>query len=303
MRHALPTLLPLLIAGCASPADWAKQPLPVSVSAANYSEVSGEQLYMRVNGAVNSRPAPPAAPEPAKPLFYAFVPGEIYPSDVPPETVFRELAVPLAQRGYFNVVYQIKAGLLPNRIDYLLRIHCGERQWRTPTVRTDEVTWGDDGLVSSWHGARNPGSAFLIGPGAAEDSRSGMSPSELANLALFFQENQQGGNYPTFSEQQSVGFQDLSGEAVSRDFCLIMVEAFRFGDVMKMKKNAPCVWATFIAVPLHPGQGFSGVLRTMAHTAAPYFGTTTDGIQLYEVPPGKVLMGEPVEVPGPQKAP
>jgi len=30
-------------------ADWAKEPLPVSVSAANYSELSREELYARVN--------------------------------------------------------------------------------------------------------------------------------------------------------------------------------------------------------------------------------------------------------------
>jgi hypothetical protein len=72
---------------------------------------------------------------------------------------------------------------------------------------------------------------------------------------------------------------------------------------MKMKKDAPCAWSIFIAVPLHRGLEFSKVLRTMARTATSYFGTTTSGIQVYEMPPGKVLTGEAVEVTGPQKPP
>jgi len=298
-------IIALGIAGCASKTDWSKEPLPVSISAANYSQVTGEELYRRVNGPANTQPTPPTPPEPAKPLFYAFVPGEIYASDVPLETVYRELATPLANRGYFNIVYEMKAGLLPNRIDYLLRIHCGERYWLIPTVRSDKVTWGDDGLVSSWSGSHPMKSASLIGPNSRWDGRVGESPSEIGNLALYFQQSEltsQGGRN-SVSELQGAAFQDFSADAGSRDYCLVMVEAFRFEDVRTMKNKAPCVWATFIAVPLHQGQEFSSVLRTMVRTATPYFGTTADGLQIYEVPPGKVLIGNPIEVPGSQKPP
>jgi hypothetical protein len=64
-----------------------------------------------------------------------------------------------------------------------------------------------------------------------------------------------------------------------------------------MDKKAHCIWATFVAVPVTRGQAFSKVLRSMLATASPYFGTTTKGLQVYEVPYGKVLMGNPVEVP------
>ena len=79
-----------------------------------------------------------------------------------------------------------------------------------------------------------------------------------------------------------------------------MIEAFKFDDVMKLKNKAPCTWSTFIAVPLIAGQEFSSLLRTMVRTATPYFETTTDGPLVYEVPSGRVLLGNPVEVTKPQ---
>jgi hypothetical protein len=91
-----------------------------------------------------------------------------------------------------------------------------------------------------------------------------------------------------------------NGDASTRDYCLVVVEAFKFDDLMKMKGNAPCIWATFVAVPLHQGQEFSSMLRTMVQKVTPYFGTTAQGLQEYDIPQGQVLMGEPVEVPGPQ---
>ncbi len=303
MRSALAWALSLGFAGCASTTDWSKEPLPVSVSAANYSEVSGEELYARINGPAATHPEPPAITGSAKPLFYAFVPAD-YSGDVSMETVYRELATPLAHRGYFNVVYQVEAGLLPNRIDYLLRIHAGERPWRLPTVRTDKVTWGDDDLSPYWHGT-SMRSGNLIGRYSHWDDRAGMTPSDVATLATFFQQSQltSSGGKVSASELQSAGLQEVGGNAAAHEYALILINAFKFDDVIKMKRTAPCVWSTFIAVPLHSGLSFSNVLRTMARTATPYFGTTANGLQVFDVPPGKVLMGEPIEVSGPQKTP
>lgn len=81
-----------------------------------------------------------------------------------------------------------------------------------------------------------------------------------------------------------------------------MVEAFKFDDVMARNNKASCTWATFIAVPVDQGQKFSDALPSMLQTAVPYFGETTHGLQVYEVPPGKVLVGSPVEVPEAGKA-
>ena len=140
MKRSLLAFLPILLAACGT-ADWSKEPLPVTVSAANYSQSSEEEIYARVHATTNTSPAAPAISVPDKPLFYGFVPGDIYDSDVPLATVYRELAISLAHRGYFNVVYQAEAGYMPKRVDYLIRVHCGVRRWRNPIVRTDKVTW------------------------------------------------------------------------------------------------------------------------------------------------------------------
>ena len=295
MRRLLSLLVPALLAGCAGPADWTKEPLPVTVSAANYSEGSEEQIYTAVHDTRNTHPVEPAFAVPDKPLFYGFVPGDIYDSNVPLETVYRELAVGLAHRGYFNVVYQANAGYFPSRVDYLIRIHCGVRRWRTPIVRTDKVTWGDDAMISSRRDSR---SVLLHGEGSAVDPRAGLDPNEAVNLAALLQgiKNTTAGALMA-AEAYSVGNRD---DLTTRDYCLVVLEAFKFSDLMALKGKAPCAWATFVAVPLHEGQEFSSMLRTMVQKATPYFGTTADGLQEYDVPQGQVLMGEPVVVPGPQ---
>jgi hypothetical protein len=292
--RVLLTVVSLGFAGCSS-GDWSREPLPVSVSAANYSQLSMQERYQRVNATGTDHPTPPEVPVPAHPMFYGFVPGEVYDSDVPIDTVYRELAVPLAHRGYFNVLYEAKAGRLPDRIDYLLRIHCGVRRWRTPTVRTDKVTWGDSGLSSS---RPNPDSMYRIGEGSNYDPRAGLDPHEIVDLATYLQ------SFGTTagSAQRQYSVQNLNDGGASRDYAVVVVEAFRFSDVATMKNRAPCVWATFVAVPLHSGQELSGVIRAMARTATPYFGTTSDGLQRFEVPNGNVLVGNPVEVPGPPPA-
>jgi len=299
VKRALASLLPVLLAGCTAHPDWSKEPLPVTVSAANYSQASEEEIYARVHGATNTHPAAPAISVPDKPLFYGFVPGDIYDSDVPLETVYRELAISLAHRGYFNVVYQAQAGHMPKRVDYLLRVHCGVRRWKNPIVRTDKVTWGDDSLVSSRRDAR---SLFLHGEASAADSRAGQDPMEAINVATYLQSLSSTGSMVQAGSTQAQGAYSVANvsDPATRDYCLVVVEAFKWDDLMAMKDRAPCIWATFVAVPLHTGQEFSGLLRTLVNAATPYFGTTADGLQEFDIPQGKVLLGEPVEVPGPQ---
>ncbi len=309
MRFASILVITLGITGCASTTDSPEGLLEVSVSAANYSQVSGEELYRRINAPENTHPVPPTPTAPTRPLFYAFVPVDYSPV-VPLETVYRELATPLAQRGYFNIVYQFKAGLAPNRIDYLLRIYCGRRFWRTPTVRADRFTWGNDGPVYSWLGLAGPGTANVIGLSASWDARVGTSPSELAGLAMNLQEMP--GNVSQMAEgmgrgggpiiqQQGVRLQEQSRDPAARFCYLLVIEAYKFEDVRDRKNDAPCAWATFVAVPMRQGLEMVSVLHTMARAAMPYLGTTTDGIQLFELPPGKVLVGAPVKAPGQQE--
>jgi len=313
---ALASMAILGFAGCASVRDSAKEALPVSVSAANYSQLSDAELYDHVYGSPNARPEPPQAPKPAQPLFYLLLPGEVYPSDVAVGTVYRELEYALETRGYFNAIYHEKAGRMPARIDYLLRVHYGKRPWLTPIVRPDRVTWGNDGLVSNRY------KSGLMSEWSF-DPRVGLSSEEvLRTLGAFANHSTitvggigggfgmgpgQGLNAFSESAWSSFGsnrqlWRDFGEDGQeARDFYLLVVEAFRTDEVRAMGSRAPCTWITFVAVPADAEQRFSDVLRSMLRTAAPYFGGSTLGPQEYEVPTGKVLMGAPVEVPGPQK--
>ncbi len=309
-RSALAVVSLLGITGCKSMAKWSEEPVPVSVSAANYSQLSDEELYARVHDPTNAPTGAPAVPSPAKPLYYLLLPGEVYPSDVPLDAVYRELEIPLEQRGYFNADYQTKAGHPPPRVDYLLRVHYGERLWLNPTVRWDKVTWGDDGLLADRYKTN------LISD-TSFDPRVGLSPSEVAGLQRLFGSLMAGGSAgpSSLSTRLNGGMttHDFGSDQrlwrefgeigqASSNFYLVVVEAFRFDDVMAKNNRAPCVWAVFIAVPVESGQKFSGVIRAMLQTATPYFGETTHGVQVYEVPPGKVRIGAPFEVPDSQKA-
>src|ERR1700677_535838 len=173
-RSALAAAFALGLAGCLSPADVAKMPLPVSVSAANYSQLSDAELFSRVNNdSVNTRPEAPAVPKATQPLFYLLLPGEVYPGDVSFDEINRELELALEPRGYFNAVYQMRMGRTPARIDYLLRVHYGERLWLTPTVRADRVTWGNDGIMAK---------RYMISLGSNDqfDPRAGLNTDEVS---------------------------------------------------------------------------------------------------------------------------
>jgi hypothetical protein len=304
MRSASVLVVVLVIAGCESTTNGSKEPLPVSVSAANYSRLSGKELYARLNDPDNLAPDPPAVTKSAKPLFYLLLPGEIYPTDVKLDAVYRELEATLEPRGYYNFVYRMRAGHTPPRIDYLLRIHFGELYWLRPIVRGDKVTWGNDGIVSSRY-------LTHLQHDDSFDPRMGLSPEEMTGLHRLVESLMAGGGASPSSggglqgastanayQMSNSALNDfVDDDKAARETYMIVVEAFKFDDVRALKKKAPCAWATFIAVPAEYGRKFSDVYRTMLKTASPYFGETTHGLQDYEVPPGKVLMGTPVEVP------
>jgi hypothetical protein len=67
----------------------------------------------------------------------------------------------------------------------------------------------------------------------------------------------------------------------TREYYLIVVDAFKHADLMKEGKNAKRQWTTFVAAPRQAGQKFSDVLSTMLRVATPYFGENTAGLQMY----------------------
>src|SRR5271157_1998490 len=149
IRLALAPLILLWAAGCATTGKGPSERVPVSVSAANYSQLSDEELYYATNAPIAAPSGAPTLQQPSTPHRYLIVPGEVYPNDVPMDTVYREVESALEKRGYINAVHEKKGGRVPETVDYLLRIHYGTRLWLNPTVRGDRITWGNDGLVAS----------------------------------------------------------------------------------------------------------------------------------------------------------
>jgi hypothetical protein len=216
------------------------------------------------------------------------------------DTVYREVESALEKRGYFNAAHEKKEGRVPARIDYILRIHYGTRLWLNPTVRGDRITWGNDGLVASRY---NMG---LISD-FSRDQRVGITPEEALETTRLFDALRAGDGtkgdsaaanaYQMMNEHVTTEFFVDNELRVARNFYLVVVEAFRFDDVVAIDKKAHCVWAVFVAVPVDEGQKFSDVLRAMLQTATPYFGETTHGLQIQQVLAGKVILGKPEAVP------
>jgi hypothetical protein len=286
--------------GCASSNVHANGKAVVSVSAVNYSSLTDSEIFARVNAPTSVSPVIPTVPRPDKPVFYLILPGEIYPSDVPLPSLYHELEVSLEHRGYYSALAQVKAGL-PLRIDFLLRVHYGVRPWLTPIVRIDRVTWGNDGLVAKRY-------KTMMHSDTNFDSRQGLSLDDVNQLSrlsmtLMSPRGSSGIANANSAEEARIFLKDPElaktygdGTQAASDFCFVVVEAFKFSDVKAMDTKAPCAWMIFIAVPADNGETLSGVLASMLKTAEPYYGGTTDGLQVHEVPAGKVELGEPVEM-------
>lgn len=292
----------LVVAGCASRTAGSAERVPVSVSAANYSNLTDEQLFNELNAPVATPSAAPAVRQPAATHHYLLVPGEVYPNDSRVDDVYREVGIVLERRGYFDSEFEKRAGRPPVPIDTILRVHYGKRLWLNPTVRPDRITWGNDGLVSNRY------KLGLISDWA-RDPREGLSPDDVVatrklmeSLAGGFGMGSGGGKKADTAgalayEQANMSIagpmRDKMSAIASSDFFVIVVEAFRFDDVDAMDRKAPCIWTVFIAVPADGGQKFSNVMRGMLQAATPYFGETTHGLQIYEVPTGRVTIGSP----------
>ena len=274
----------------------------MSVSAANYSQLTDEQLFDEVHAPVATPSAAPAVRRPAETHYYLLVPGEVYPNDASLDDVYHEVAIVLEKRGYFDAEFEKRAGRPAAPIDTILRVHYGKRLWLDPTVRPDRITWGNDGLVSNRY------KLGLISDWE-RDPREGLSPDDMvgtsrlmASLAGGFGMGAKGGRGADKAddlsrEQLNMGIagpmRDKMSAIASSDYFVIVVEAFRFEDVDTMDRKAPCVWTVFIAAPADGRQKFSEVMRGMLQAATPYFGETTHGLQIYEVPAGRVTIGNP----------
>ncbi len=274
-------------------------PAPVSVSSANYAETPREELLVQTNQRNDLNPATrPLAPL-ATPQRYVFMPGELYESDLSYEEICRRLSEALAKKGFINAVDDEGRVIDPKNVDLILRVHSGERPWREPTVRTEQLTWRD-GLIP-----RVRGRSLTTGGGdVLWESRAGGNDSALGAAAA--NENAAGFGFGSSPGTPAGGSPLNSGSALAlaqgiaganeyeatREFYLIVVDAFSHAELMQKGERAKRLWTTFVAAPRQPGQKFSDVLNTMLRVAAPYFGETTRGLQMFNDARAEVIMGE-----------
>jgi hypothetical protein len=284
------------LARAQSPADI-KGFAPVSVSSANYRETPRETLLQMVNGKNATNPASRELAPLATPKHYVFIPGEIFPADLNYESVCGLLSAALAKKNYLNAADPLGIIREPAKVTLMLRVNYGVSLWRLPVVRTEHLAW-DEGLVGKPHDSR---SLTHLGGDITWNSRAGGNDDALnagaqnaANTSSFWGS----GGGPAGGGPPVINTNDASPTAYesTREFNLIVVDAFDYAELKAQGKAAQVLWTTFVAAPVERGQKFSAALAAMLRAAAPYWGETTAGMQVFNDVRAKVEIGEVVEV-------
>lgn len=285
--------------GAATPEPDRNRPAPVSVSSANYSQLAREEMLRLDVEGMKANPISRTLEQLSKPQRFVFMPGEIYESDIDYEEICKRLSSALAKKGYLNATDEQGRVIAPQEVDLILRVHAGERPWRQPTVRMSSLSWRD-GLVERPRGrtlttlggdvywesraggnddslgaaARNENSAGF-GYGSSPGTPAGASPLSSGSAASLAMANASGAEYD-----------------VTREFYLIVVDAFSYAELQKKGASAKRLWTTFVAAPRQRNEKFSDVLNTMLRIATPYFGETTEGLQMFNDARAEVSLGE-----------
>lgn len=269
---------------------------PVSVSSANYRQTPRDELsrMVRSKNAVNpeTRELSPLA----QPKHFVFIKGEIFSSDVTYATLCKYLTPELAKKGYINAADEQERIAEPEKVTLMLRVNYGVSLWRNPVVRTEHITW-DEGLVGKIHDAR---SLTHLGGDVAWDSRAGGNDDALnagaqnaANGSSVFGS---GGGGASGTELLNTNDSATGAYDSTREFNLVVIDAFDYAELKSKGKSAKTLWTTFIAAPVQRGQKFSQALPAMLRSAAPYWGETTKGMQVFNDARAEVRIGEAVEV-------
>lgn len=309
LRFLLPLILVSPLLGADTAADI-KGFAPVSVSAANYRKSSRDQILNAVENAKSAINPTPAQLSPlAEPQLYVFVPGDIAESDLPYEKVCEIVEAGLAKKGFVNAADDFGIIREPKKVSLVLRLSYGQRLWRLPKVRTESLWWAD-GLVPR---RRAPKGLHNLGADVVFDERAGgrddvldavvqnSSASSLGALSRPGQNASSGGT-PGANVPAAQGFETSSTAAgvtqygSTREFNIIVVDAFDYQELKTKGKEATRVWSTFVSAPKERDQAFSQILETMVRNAVPYFGETSSGLQVYTDVRAEVKIGELVEV-------
>lgn len=284
---------------------------PVSISSANYRATPREQLLRAVEGRGAVNPAKAPLQPLAAPQHFIFMPGEIFESDLTYEQVTGLLTPALAKKNYINAADE--QGLIrePTKVTLVLRISYGDRLWRLPTVRPNDITWAD-GMIPRPRGR----GLHNLGGEAAWDHRAGGNDetfaavgANAANAQSFgFGSGAAGGGAAASSGSGAAAQATLTpGQGTvagpggveygsTREFHLIVVDAFNYQELKKEGKAAKRLWSTFVSAPREPKQKFSDLAATLIRNAVPFFGETSDGLQVYTDVRAEVKIGEMIEV-------
>lgn len=272
------------------------RPAPVSVSSLNYRSASRDEQLRLDAEKMKVNPVSRAVQPLGKPQRYVFIPGELYENDLSYEEICRRLADALAKKGFVNATDAAGRVIAPSEVDLVLRVNAGERPWRQPSVRINSLTWRD-GLVERPRGR----SLTTLGGDVIWESRSGGNDRALGAGAE--NENARGfgfGSTPatpagTSPLNASSALNQRSGTeeyTATRDFYLLVVDAFSYDELRKDGPNAKRLWTTFLAAPRQHGEKFSDVINTLLRVGTPYFGETTEGLQMFNDARANVTPGE-----------
>lgn len=272
------------------------RPAPVSVSSMNYRDTSREELLRLEVEKKKVNPVSRTLQKLERPQRYVFIPGELYENDLSYEEICRRLSDALAKKGFVNATDAQGRVVAPQEVDLILRVHAGERPWRNPTARTSALTWRD-GLVERPHGR----SLTTLGGDVMWESRSGGNDDAFGAAAT--NENAPGfgfGSSPAtpagaspLNTTSAVNSRTGNDEYEStREFYLLVVDAFSYTELMKEGNKARRLWTTFLAAPRQHGEKFSDVLNTLLRVGTPYFGETTEGLQMFNDARAVVTPGE-----------
>lgn len=263
LRQVLATLVLGFGLAFAADASAAAKPSEIIVSAANYAETPPEVLSKMFRKAddLTDVPAPPAGERPVR--YYQFLPGEGLAADLSYVEVCKLLSPALKAKNFVNTTDQAK-------VEFILRVTFGERRWRDPFVRKNDLEWSH-GLVPKKRGTS-------LSAAEAWDERAGGDESALYQL------------------ERDLGMEGMAdrliGSMSTDDYYLIVVDAFAVAALKEKGNKTPRAWSTFIAVPRQKGVKFSDVALKMVEKATPWFGETLPGKARFTDREGTVKLGE-----------
>ncbi len=276
---------------------------PVSVSSANYRDTSRTTLLQMVNRQNALNPETRELSPLAAPKYFVFIPGEIFPADLNYEAICGLLTKALAKKNYINAADSLGIIREPAKVTLMLRVNYGISLWRLPVVRTEHLAW-DEGLVGKVHDSRSlthygGDRTWDHRAGGNDDSLTASAENESKSLSVWG-----GSSAKSASTAAPISPNTAAGAYEgTREFNLVVVDAFDYAELKSQGKAAKCLWTTFVAAPVQHGQKFSEIIGTMLRAATPFWGETTPGMQVYDDARAKVTLGELIEVkdPPPEK--